>query len=88
MGGVTDLRQDLIRSLNEHGAGLSLVMPEPEVIAADLSRIRCRTLASTIAHLIADHEPMLRATVDGATVSVRVLGDPEIMRFTVAENGE
>ena len=58
---------------------------EPEVLSADLSRIRCKALASTIAQLIAEHEPMLRATAEGATANVRVLGDPGVMQFTVEE---
>lgn len=66
--------------------GLPRVFPEAEVLAADLSRIRCLTLADTIAHLIAEHEPMLRAEADGPNVSVRVVGDPEVMRFTVTES--
>jgi hypothetical protein len=83
-----DLGQLLIRSLNEHGAGLTLVTPEPEVVRAQLSSIRCKTLADTIAHLLTEHEPMLRAKADGDTVSVRVLGDPEVMRFKITGENE
>lgn len=90
------LRQALIRSVaQEQGMrivgdlcdqlGLPKVFPEPEVAKADLSRIRCKSLAGVIAGLIAEHEPMLRAEVDGATVTVREIGGAGVMRFTVSE---
>jgi hypothetical protein len=60
------------------------VFPEPEVVAADLSRIRCKSLAGIIVNLIGENEPMLRASHDGASVSVR---DPDgnVMQFTIGE---
>lgn len=90
------LRQQLIRSVAEEVGmrivgdlcdqiGIPKVFPEPEVIAADLARIRCKSLASLIAGLLAEHEPMLRAEADGATVMVSVIGEREVMRFTVSE---
>jgi len=84
---MPDLRQSFLRSLAEaDGPQLTLVQAEPEVVRSQLSSIRCRTLADTIAHLIAEHEPMLRAEADGPNVSVSVIGEPEVMRFTVIES--
>jgi hypothetical protein len=52
--------------------GLSIaLLPEPEVLKADIGHIRCKTLADMIAHLINETEPMLRAKAEGATVTVR-----------------
>jgi hypothetical protein len=89
------LKQQLIRSCAEEGIGMRLVtdfceqfgipavFPEPEVARADLARIRCKSLAGCIAKLIAEHEPMLKAEADGATVVVRERGGSAAMRFTV-----
>jgi hypothetical protein len=55
----------------------------PEVVAADLARIRCKALASFIAKLLND-EPLLKATCDGATVTVREIGGTGEMQFTIA----
>jgi hypothetical protein len=88
------LRQQLIRSVaEEYGMrivgdlcdhiGIPKVFPEPEVAARDLARIRCKSLADTIAYLLAENEPLLRAEADGATVTVNVIGEREVMRFTV-----
>lgn len=78
------LRQALVRSLAEEGARLALCTPEPEVMGGIMRSIRCKSLAATIAGLIAEHEPMLRAECDGASVTVR---DPDgnVMRFEVKE---
>lgn len=83
---MTDTRQQLdtiLRSQLEI-LGLPTVFAEPEVVAADLSRIRCKSLASIIVNLIGENEPMLRASHDGASVSVR---DPDgnVMQFTIGE---
>jgi hypothetical protein len=80
-----DLRQALLRSLAEEGARLALCTPEPEVLGGMMKSIRCKSLAATLAGLIAEHEPMLRAECDGATVSVRDLGGSATMTFTVTE---
>ena len=64
--------------------GLPVMAPEPEVVARDLARIRCKTLAGIIAKLLAEHEPILKAEADGATVTVREIGGIGVMRFTVA----
>jgi hypothetical protein len=57
--------------------------PEPEVHRATMSSLACKSLAATIAGLIAEHEPMLKAECDGATVTVREVGGSMAMRFTV-----
>lgn len=88
------LRQALTRSVAEEigmrivgdlcdRIGVPKVFPEPEVARADLARIQCKSLAALIAGLIAEHEPMLRAEYDGATVTVREIGGAGAMRFTV-----
>ena len=64
--------------------GLPVIVPEPEVLQRDLARIRCKSLASLIASLISEHEPMLRAEHDGVTVTVRDY-DGNVMQFTVEE---
>jgi hypothetical protein len=76
-GGVTDIATML------DALGLPPMIHEPEVLAADLARIQCKTLAGIIAELIADNEPLLKAEADGPTVTVRELGGPLVMRFTV-----
>jgi hypothetical protein len=63
--------------------GLPLVVQEPEVVARDLARIQCKSLARVIAGLIADNEPLLKAEADGATVIVQERGGPMVMRVTV-----
>jgi hypothetical protein len=80
---MTDTRQQLDTILWPQ-FGLPQVFPEPEVVAADLSRIRCKSLAGIIVNLIGENEPMLRASHDGASVSVR---DPDgnVMQFTIGE---
>lgn len=77
-----ELRQQMIRSCAALGIGPALV-PEPEVLRADLERIKCKSLAGLIAKLIAENEPMLRAECDGDTVTVREIGDSGTMRVTV-----
>jgi hypothetical protein len=79
------LRQQLIRSLAEEGARLALCTPEPEVMDGIMRSVRCKSLAALIAGLIAEHEPMLKAECDGATVTVREVGGNGTMRFTVNE---
>jgi len=79
------LRQQLIRSLAQEGARLALCTPEPEVMGGIMRSVRCKSLAGLIAGLIAEHEPMLKAEVDGATVTVREVGGNGVMRFTVTE---
>lgn len=56
---------------------------EPEVISADLSRIRCKSLASLILRLIEQNEPLLSVERDGATLTVRERGGSGVMRLTV-----
>jgi hypothetical protein len=70
--------------------GLPMVTPEPEVAQATIARVQCKSLARIITDLIADHEPLLKAECDGATVTVRERGGPGVMRFTVeaAKQGE
>lgn len=63
--------------------GLPLVAPEPEVLQRDLARIQCKSLARCIARLLNENEPLLRAEQDGATVTVREIGGPVMMRFEV-----
>lgn len=63
--------------------GLPVIMPEPEVAAADLARIRARSLAGLIVSLINENEPMLCASFDGATVTVRERGSAGVMKFTI-----
>lgn len=90
------LRQALTRSVAEECGmrvvadlcdiiGIPKVFPEPEVAAADLARIRCKSLAALIVGLIAEHEPMLRAECDGTSVIVREVGGGGAMCFTVSE---
>ena len=64
---------------------LALCTPEPEVLGGMMRSVRCKSLAATIAGLIVEHEPMLRASVDGATVTVREIGGDATMTFTVTE---
>ena len=63
--------------------GMSLLLPEPEVLAAEMASINCRTLASIIAKLIVENEPLLKAECDGATVTVRERGGSCVMRVSV-----
>lgn len=63
--------------------GLPVIAPEPEMLRADLARVKARALARVIAGLINDNEPLLRADADGTTVTVRELGDNGVMRVTV-----
>jgi hypothetical protein len=64
--------------------GLSpALLPDPEVLKADLARIQCKTLASVIAGLIAEYEPMLKAEADGATVIVAEIGGGTAMKVTI-----
>lgn len=63
--------------------GMSLLLPEPEVLQAELQHIGCKTLASIIAKLLAESEPMLKAEADGATVIVRERGGPRVFKVTV-----
>jgi predicted component of type VI protein secretion system len=63
--------------------GLSLLVPEPEVATAQLSQIKCRSLAQIISAAITEHEPLLKADCNGATVTVRERGGNSVMRFTV-----
>ncbi|HET7255591.1 MAG TPA: hypothetical protein VFJ46_17680 [Xanthobacteraceae bacterium] len=84
---MTDLRQDLLRSIAQHGIPLTLVQPEPEVTVATLASVRCRSLARIVAELVNENEPLLCAEVDGETVVVRERGTGAAMRFTV-QNGE
>ena len=65
------------------GMSLSL-LPEPEVLQAELAQINCKSLASVIVKLIAEHEPMLKAEADGTTITVRELGGTVAMTFTVS----
>jgi hypothetical protein len=65
--------------------GLSVLMPEPEVARAIVTRSKTKALANVIAGLINEHEPMLQAEVDGASVVVRVRGDDGSMRLTVED---
>lgn len=73
----TLLRQSL------EALGLPVIVPEPEVTKAALRNIQCKSAAQVIAGLIADNEPMLRASVDGATVTLREIGGSGVMRFTI-----
>jgi hypothetical protein len=79
------LRQQLLRSLADEGARLALCTPEPEVMSGIMRSVRCKSLAALIAGLIAEHEPMLKAECDGATVTVREVGGSGTMCFTVSE---
>lgn len=65
--------------------GFSVLMPEPEVAKAIVGRSKAKALASVIAGLINEHEPMLAAEATGATVVVRVRGDAGSMRLTVED---
>ena len=78
---MNDLRQDLIRSVSEL-MGFPALIPEPEVLAADLAHIRCKSLASLLVKLLTENEPLLMADVEGATVRVRDF-DGNVMRFEV-----
>ena len=78
-----DLRRDFLRSLADGGVPLGLVAPEPEVARATIASVQCKSLARTVADLVNEHEPLLKAEADGATVTVRELGGPGVMRFTV-----
>lgn len=82
---MTDLRQNLIRSLKE--LGLPPVLVELEVAESTLARCRHKSLARIIADLLNENEPLLKAEADGATVTVRERGGYAVMRFTV-EAGE
>lgn len=62
---------------------MSLAIPEPEVLGAQLACVKCKSLAKLIVSLIAEHEPLLMADADGATVVVREVGGDGTMRFTV-----
>jgi hypothetical protein len=68
--------------------GLPPIVPEPEVIQRDLARIRCKSLARIIAGLLNDSEPLLAASADGPSVTVRVKGESETMRFTISDTRE
>jgi hypothetical protein len=63
--------------------GLPVIAQEPEVVAADLARIQCKTLASLITKFL-NEEPLLKATCNGATVTVREIGGTGEMQFTIA----
>lgn len=63
--------------------GLSLQMPEPEVVRSTLARTGCKALARIIADLINENERLLEATCEGATVTVRERGGSSAMTFTV-----
>lgn len=63
--------------------GLPVIVPEPEVLRADLAHIQCKSLADLLVSLVNEIEPMLRASNDGATVTVREVGGSGTMRFTV-----
>lgn len=63
--------------------GLPVAMPEPEVAAAELAIIRARSLASIIAGLLNENEPMLKAQADGGTITVSYRGGGAVMRCTV-----
>lgn len=76
-----DLRDSLRISLDM--LGLPPTIAEPEVARATMDSLKCKSLAILIADLIAEHEPLLRAEVDGATVTVREIGDGGVMQFTV-----
>jgi hypothetical protein len=65
--------------------GLPQIAPEPEVIASSLARIRARSLAGLIAGLINENEPLLRASFEGAAVTVREVGGGAVMQFTITE---
>jgi predicted component of type VI protein secretion system len=79
---LTPAMDPLLRQSLE-ALGLPIVVPEPEVSRAAVRSVQCKSLASVIEALIADHEPMLRAERDGATVTVREIGGSALMRFTV-----
>lgn len=50
---------------------------------AKLAAANNRSLARIIGELINEHEPLLKAETDGATVIVRERGGPAVMRVTV-----
>lgn len=58
---------------------------EPETVEATLTQARVRATASIIARLLNENEPMLRAKAEGATVTVQVIGERKVQRFTVEE---
>lgn len=64
--------------------GISLaVLPEPEVLQADLAHIHCKSLAKIITDLLNSHEPLLVAECDGSNVTVRERGGSWVGRFMV-----
>jgi hypothetical protein len=63
--------------------GLPAIMPEPEVLKAGVARVQTKALASVVANLIAEHEPLLYALADGTTVTVRERGGPGQFKITV-----
>lgn len=69
---------------------MGFALDEPEVAQATIGRVQCKSLAACVAGLIADHEPLLKAEYNGATVTVRERGGPAVMRFTIeaAKPGE
>lgn len=58
--------KELQTMLAEFGA----LLPEPEVLRADLAQIQARSLARIIANLINENEPLLKAEADGTVLSV------------------
>ena len=66
---------------------MPLLTLEPEVVQSTLSKARNRSLAGLIVALLTDNEPLLSASQDGASVTVREVGGGSVMRFTV-ESGQ
>lgn len=71
----------LLRQLD--ALGLPAIIPEPEVTRRALAKVKSHSLASLLARLINQHEPMLRAECDGANLTVREIGDDYVMQCTV-----
>jgi hypothetical protein len=63
--------------------GLPAVSVEPEVLRADLNRIQEKSLASILAALVNDNEPLLKADVTGNVITVSERGGQATFTFTV-----
>jgi hypothetical protein len=74
---------DLLASL-----GLPQVTPEPELVVAQIDRARAHSLGRIVTDLINEHEPMLRAEWNGATVIVCELGGKPILKIAITPEGK
>lgn len=63
--------------------GLPSVLSEPEVIAADLGRIQSKSLATLIAALVNEHEPLLKAEASDNEITVTERGGQASFSVTV-----